>query len=134
MKNNMDRSYVKDYIDSSVKKRDAYLTKVEIDTLIDSILFDWNEIGDPESDFEELVDWNVDQFFSHNTSGAGKIKRIDFVDRYKFIPYNRDWFDLSYKPKPKYFMLRAKEDGYDEVYYYLDKKDNKKNYSNKLLE
>lgn len=130
----MNRSYVKDYIDSSVKKRDAYLTKVEIDSLIDSILFDWNEIGDPESDFEELVDWNVDQFFSHNSSGVDKIKKIDFVDRNKFIPYNRDWFDLSYKPKPKYFMLRPKEDGYDEVYYYLDKKENSKDYSKKLLE
>lgn len=131
----MKRSYVKDYIDNSVKKRDAYLTKTEIESLIDSILFDWNEIGDPESDFEELVDWNVDQFCSHNSSsGVDKIKKVDFVDRNKFIPYNRDWFDISYKPKPKYFMLRAKENGYDEVYYYLDKKENTKDYTKKLLE
>jgi len=131
----MNKSYVKEYIDSSVKKRDAYLTKTEIESLINSILFDWNEIGDPESDFEELVDWNVDQFCSNNSSsGVDKIKKIDFVDRNKFIPYNRDWFDLSYKPKPKYFMLRAKENGYDEVYYYLDKKENMKDYTKKLLE
>jgi len=129
----MDRSYVKDYIDSAVKKNGSYLSAKDKEDLIDSILFDWNEI-DSEGDFEDLVNWNVDQFLSHNTAGGEKITRIDFVDRDKFIPYNRDWFDISYKPRPKYFMFRPKEDGYDEVYYFLDRKENDKNYSNKLLE
>ena len=129
----MNRSYVKDYIDSSVKKIDAYLTKDDTDALIDSILFDWNEIGDPESDFEELVDWNVEQYFSHSKAGSEKIKRIDFVDRNKFIPYNREWFEINYKPKPKYFMLRKQENGWDRVYYYLDKKNKSKIYIIKIL-
>ena len=48
----MDRSYVKEYIDKAVIKLEAYLTAKEKDNLIDSILFDWNELGS-EGDFEE---------------------------------------------------------------------------------
>ena len=128
----MNRSYVKEYIDSSVKKFEVYLTKVEKDALIDSILFDWNELGS-EGDFEALVDWNVEQFLSHSGSDKG-LKRIELDEVRNFIPYPKEWFEVSYKPKPKYFMLRTKSNGWDEVYYYLDAKNNSKKYSLKLLE
>lgn len=128
----MDRSYVKEYIDKAVIKYDAYLTAKEKDNLIDSILFDWNELGS-EGDFEELVDWNVEQYLTHSGSDSS-LKRLELNEVRNFIPFPKEWFEVSYKPKPKYFMLRTKSDGWDEVYYYLDAKNNSKKYSLKLLE
>lgn len=128
----MNRSYVKEYIDKAVIKLEAYLTAKEKDDLIDSILFDWNELGS-EGDFESLVDWNVEQYLTHSSSDSS-LKRVDLDEVKNFIPFPKEWFEISYKPKPKYFMLRKKEDGWDEVYYYLDAKNNSKKYSLKLLE
>lgn len=128
----MDRSYVKDYIVTALERSDVYLTTEEIDSIIDSVLFDWNEVGG-EGDFEDLVNWNVEQYLAH-TYEDGKLKAIEFKDRDMFIPYPKGWFEINYKPRPKYFMLRKQKDGWDRVYYYLDKKKNAKNYSNKLME
>ena len=128
----MDRSYVKEYIDKAVIKYEAYFTLKEKDDLIDSILFDWNELGS-EGDFEELVDWNVEQYLTHSGSDSS-LKRLELNEVRNFIPFPKEWFEVSYKPKPKYFMLRTKSDGWDEVYYYLDAKNNSKKYSLKLLE
>jgi hypothetical protein len=128
----MDRSYVKEYIDKAVIKLEAYLTAKEKDDLIDSILFDWNELGS-EGDFEELVDWNVEQYLTHSGRDSS-LKRLELDEVRNFIPFPKEWFEVSYKPKPKYFMLRTKSDGWDEVYYYLDAKNNSKKYSLKLLE
>jgi hypothetical protein len=128
----MDRSYVKEYIDKAVIKYKAYLTAKEKDNLIDSILFDWNELGS-EGDFEELVDWNVEQYLTHSGRDSS-LKRLELNEVRNFIPFPKEWFEVSYKPKPKYFMLRTKSDGWDEVYYYLDAKNNSKKYSLKLLE
>jgi len=36
-----------------------------IEDIAESILFDWNEIGDPDTNFEELVKWNIDQNITH---------------------------------------------------------------------
>ena len=128
----MDRSYIKEYIDNSVKKKEAYLTVKEKDDLIDSILFDWNELGS-EGDFESLVEWNVEQYLAHSGNVKG-LKRVELDEARNFIPYPKEWFDVSYKPKPKYFLLRTKSNGWDEVYYYLDCKKNSEKYSLKLLE
>ena len=128
----MYRSYVKDYIDKAVIKLEAYLTAKEKDNLIDSILFDWNELGS-EGDFKEVVDWNVEQYLTHSGSDSS-LKRLELDEVRNFIPFPKEWFEVSYKPKPKYFMLRTKSDGWDEVYYYLDAKNNSKKYSLKLLE
>ena len=128
----MDRSYVKEYIDKAVIKLEAYLTAKEKDDLIDSILFDWNELGS-EGDFDELVDWNVEQYLTHSGRDSS-LKRLELDEVRNFIPFPKEWFEVSYKPKPKYFMLRTKSDGWDEVYYYLDAKNNSKKYSLKLLE
>ena len=91
-----------------------------------------NELGS-EGDFEELVDWNVEQYLTHSGSDSS-LKRLELNEVRNFIPFPKEWFELSYKPKPKYFMLRTKSDGWDEVYYYLDAKKNQKKYSLKLLE
>jgi len=123
----MNRSYVKDYIDSHIRKKEAFLSKKESDDLIDSILFDWNELG-CEGDFEALVEWNIDQFLCHSGNDKGLI-RIEMDEVKNFIPYPIEWFDISYKPRPKYFMLRTKSNGWDDVYYYLDLKSNEQNYS-----
>lgn len=120
----------KNYIVDSVNKTafrlfQETLFENEASDLADSILFDWNEIGDPESDFESLVEWNVEQYFTHAKSNSGKksdLIRIGITEAKNYIPYNSDWFGVSYKPKPKFFMLRPQEDGYDKVYYFLDKK------------
>ena len=119
----------KNYIVDSVNKAafrlfQETLFENEASDLADSILFDWNEIGDPESDFESLVEWNVEQYFTHakTNSRKAKMSRIGITEAKNYIPYNSDWFKLSYKPQPKFFMLRPQEDGYDKVYYFLDKK------------
>ena len=75
----MNRSYVKDYIVKAFARNEADVNLVDVDVLIDSVLFDWNDIGDPEADFEALVDWNVDQFLSHNTpTDDGKMRILLF--------------------------------------------------------
>ena len=129
----MKRDYVLSIVNEKSLKYEAYLTKVEKSNLIDSILFDWNEIGDPEADFEALVDWNVEQFLIHSEIDSG-LKRVELDEVRNFIPYPKEWFDISYKPKPKYFMLRKEKNGWDKVYYFLDAKINQKKYSLKLLE
>ena len=67
MKNNMkimDRSYVKDYVIKAFVNKGAEkeIGDYDIEALIDSVLFDWNDIGDPDADFEALVNWNVEEF------------------------------------------------------------------------
>lgn len=131
----MDRSYVKDYIVKAFARNEADVSEFDIDVLIDSVLFDWNDIGDPEADFEALVDWNVDQFLSHNTpTHNGRMKRIKFWESDKYIPYPKEWLEQPTKPNSKYFSLRTLENGWDEVKYFLDKKSNLELYGKKLVE
>ena len=129
----MDRSYVKDCIVKSFVEREADVNEYDVGVLIDSVLFDWNDIGDPEGDFESLVDWNVEQFLMHSESDS-ELKRVELDEVRNFIPYPKEWFDVSYKPKPKYFMLRKEKNGWDKVYYFLDTKINQKKYSLKFME
>ena len=131
----MNRSYVKDYIVKAFARNEADVSEFDIDVLIDSVLFDWNDIGDPEADFEALVDWNVDQFLSHNTpTHNGRMKRIKFWESDKYIPYPKEWLEQPTKPNSKYFSLRTLENGWDEVKYFLDKKSNLELYGKKLVE
>lgn len=131
----MDRSYVKDYIVKAFARNEADVSEFDIDVLIDSVLFDWNDIGDPEADFEALVDWNIDQFLSHNTpTHNGRMKRIKFWESDKYIPYPKEWLEQPTKPNSKYFSLRTLENGWDEVKYFLDKKSNLELYGKKLVE
>tara|TARA_R110002167_G_scaffold126830_1_gene307934 strand:- start:271 stop:729 length:459 start_codon:yes stop_codon:yes gene_type:complete len=142
MKNNMkimDRSYVKDYVVKAFVNNGAEkeMEDYDIEALIDSVLFDWNDIGDPDADFEALVNWNVEETLSHNTptiTDDGKLSRIKFWESDKYIPYPKDWLDQPSKPNSKYFSLRTEKSGWDEVKYFLDKKSNLKLYGKNLRE
>ena len=132
----MERSYVKDYIVKAFVRNEADVNEYDVDVLIDSVLFDWNEL-DSEGDFEALVDWNVDQFLSHNSpsdNDSGKLKRIRVDEASNYIPYPKNWIDQPTKPDSKYFYMRTLKNGWDEVRYFLDKKCNLKLYSKKLLD
>ena len=133
----MNISYVNDYVKSELKRRKIELTSGEIDAISDSILFDWNEIGDREADLEGLVEWNVDQYLRHNHNpedNSGKMERIRVDEASKYIPYPKDWIDQPSKPDCKYFYMRTLKNGWDEVRYFLDKKSNLKLYGKKLID
>lgn len=59
------KNYVKDTVNTELYKLKVELTINEIDDIINSIIFDWNEIGDSDANFEELVAWNIDQYLTH---------------------------------------------------------------------
>ena len=59
------RNYVKDAVNAELHKLKETLTNNEIASIVDIIVFDWNEIGDPDANFEELVEWNVEQYLTH---------------------------------------------------------------------
>ena len=59
------RSYVKSEVESLAKANRVSLTADRIEALVDSILFDWNEIGDPYADLEDLITFNLDNNLSH---------------------------------------------------------------------
>ncbi len=35
-------------------------------SLSESILFEWTELGDPEGDLLQMIEWNLDQHLTHN--------------------------------------------------------------------
>tara|TARA_B100000927_G_C16167151_1_gene349821 strand:+ start:99 stop:293 length:195 start_codon:yes stop_codon:yes gene_type:complete len=59
------RSYVKSEVESLAKANKLSLAADRIEGIVDSILFDWNEIGDPYADLEDLITWNLDNNLSH---------------------------------------------------------------------
>ena len=59
------KSYVKSEIESLAKANKVSLAAGRIEGLVSSILFDWNEIGDPYEDLESLIQWNLDQHLTH---------------------------------------------------------------------
>jgi len=60
------RSYVKDTVKTELYKLKETLTTNEVDSIVDSVEFEWNEIGDPDANFEALVEWNVNQYLTHS--------------------------------------------------------------------
>ena len=59
------RSYVKSEVESLAKANKVSLAADRIEGIVDTILFDWNEIGDPYADLEDLITWNLDNNLSH---------------------------------------------------------------------
>lgn len=59
------RSYVNDEVRSELYASKITLTTGEIDSIIDSVIFDWNEIGDHEENLQEVIEWNIDQYLTH---------------------------------------------------------------------
>ena len=42
------------------------LSDSRISYIADSILFEWNELGDPDANFSELVKWNLFENLTHS--------------------------------------------------------------------
>ena len=59
------RSYVKSEVESLAKANSVSLAADRIEAIVDSVVFDWNEIGDPYASLEDLITWNLDQNLSH---------------------------------------------------------------------
>ena len=59
------KSYVKSEVESLAKANMVNLTADRIEGIVDSVIFDWNEIGDPYRDLESLIEWNLDQNLTH---------------------------------------------------------------------
>jgi hypothetical protein len=69
------RTLSKDYVVQEVldtialkqlnKEHIPELSGDRIEAIADSIIFDWNELGDPEADFAEMVKWNLEQNLTH---------------------------------------------------------------------
>lgn len=117
----MDRSFVRDSVNGVLKKLDVILTTNEIDSLVDSILFDWNEIGDPKADFEDLVEWSCDQYITHNDVSNDSLERIDRAEAFKRGLNKFDYKDVpAYSNvKPKYFSMSEKDsNGWQKVTYW----------------
>ena len=59
------KNYIKSEVESVAKANKVSLAADRIEAIVDSILFDWNEIGDPYTDLEGIITWNLDQNISH---------------------------------------------------------------------
>jgi hypothetical protein len=59
------KNYVKSEVESLAKANKVSLAADRIEAIVDSILFDWNEIGDPYADLEDLITWNLDNNLAH---------------------------------------------------------------------
>jgi len=59
------KSYIKSEVESVAKANKVTLAADRLEAIVDSILVDWNEIGDPYSDLESLIVWNLDNNLSH---------------------------------------------------------------------
>ena len=59
------KSYVKSEVESLANANRVSLAADRIAAIVDSIIFDWNEIGDPYADLEDLITWNLDNNLSH---------------------------------------------------------------------
>ena len=115
----MDRSYIRSSVEEILLKDKIVLTKNEVSSIIDSVLFDWNELGDPEADFEDIVAWNVDQYLSHNQSDS--LKRISNNDPRKndMEVFSYDDYPAYSKEEPTAFSLGKKtDDGWQKVTYW----------------
>lgn len=59
------KSHIKSEVEAVAKANAVTLAADRIEAIVDSILFEWNEIGDPYTDLESLIEWNIDQNLSH---------------------------------------------------------------------
>ena len=116
----MDRSYIDDSVRNNLLQNKVVLDKKDVESIIDSILFDWNEIGDPEANFEEMIEWNVEQFVSHNS--GNELKRISRNEARKMKLkrfYYKDYPAYS-KEEPKFFsMSDSNKDGWQSIEYWM---------------
>ena len=116
----MERSYVDESVRSNLLQNKVVLGANDVDAIIDSVLFDWNEIGDPEANFEEMIEWNVEQFLSHNS--GNELKRISRNEarKMKLKRFSYKDYPAYSKEEPKYFsMSDSNKDGWQSVEYWM---------------
>jgi len=115
----MNRGYVRSSVEDILLRDKIVLTRNEISSIVDSVLFDWNELGDPEADFEDIVEWNVDQYLTHNQSDS--LKRISNNEARKngMKVFKYDDYPAYSKQEPAAFSLGEKtDDGWQKVTYW----------------
>ena len=59
------KSYVKAELGELAEANHISLNEDKLNDLTDSVLFDWNEIGDPKEDLNEVIEWNLEQHLTH---------------------------------------------------------------------
>jgi len=59
------KSYVKAELGQLAEANYINLKGDKLDAITDSVLFDWNEIGDPKEDLNEVIEWNLEQHLTH---------------------------------------------------------------------
>ena len=59
------KSYVKSEVESLAKANRVSLAADRIEAIVDSVVFGWNEIGDPYASLEDLITWNLDNNLAH---------------------------------------------------------------------
>lgn len=117
----MNRSYVRDSVEKGLLKHEIVLTRNEVNSIVDSILFDWNELGDPKADFEEMVSWNIDQYLSHNHDSKKELKRItrNEARKMKLERYIQSDYPAYSSESPRFFsMTDSNKDGWQSVEYW----------------
>lgn len=115
----MEKGYVRDCIEEKLLKDKNVLTKNQVSSIVDSVLFDWNELGDPEADFQDIVDWNVDQYLSHNTCDSLKRISNNEARKNKLEVFSYDDYPAYSKEEPSGFSLSKKDDdGWQKVTYW----------------
>lgn len=115
----MNRSYIRSSVEESLLKDKVVLTNNEVSNIIDSVLYDWNELGDPEADFDDVVDWNVEQYLSHNQSDALKRISNNEARKNKLKVFSYDDYPAYSKEEPTAFTLGKKtDDGWQKVTYW----------------
>ena len=118
----MNRSYIEDSVRSELYRLKMVLTNSEVDAIIDSVLFDWNELGDPEADFEDMVSWNVDQYLTHNHNSGNELKRISRNEarKLKLKRFSYKDYPAYSKEELKFFsMSDTNKDGWQSVIYWM---------------
>ena len=102
----VNKKLVKRLVVSEFVDKDISIRGLDISSIVDSILFDWNELDDKNEDIEQLVSWNVDQFISHNTDGdfvritnnearENKMAKFSFADNPSYSNETPSAFTLS---------------------------------------
>ena len=58
------KSYVKAELGELAEANHINLKGLNLDKVTDSVLFDWNEIGDPSANIHEVIEYNLETYFS----------------------------------------------------------------------
>src|SRR5210317_406574 len=114
----MNKSYIEDSVRGILMQQKLIIEDSELDAIVESVLFDWNELGDPKADFEQLVEWNVDQYLSHNHTSGKELKRItrNEARKKKLKRFIQSEHPTYSKVQAKYFsMTDSNDDGWQAV-------------------